>query len=161
MLESGSSSQEGGYMTREEFKEWIKQGNGYAMGLLPSTEWIGPMRLEDVDLPEGASDEYHYDFNDIWKRYCLQLRYTNGMDLDTFPGPSLVAEIGPVDLSISKKELEGFMHEEYELLTELAEFAINQLSRPSFSGYDGAYHKLPVGKPTCSPERLVTDYSIT
>ncbi|PHT28114.1 hypothetical protein CQW23_32275 [Capsicum baccatum] len=126
MVESGSSSQERGYMTPEEFKEWIKQGNGFAMGLLPSTEWIGPMRLEDVELPEGAPAEYHYDFNDIWRRYCLQINYTNGMDLDTFPGPSFEAATGPLDLSIPKEELKGFLRKQYEFRIELAEFAINQ-----------------------------------
>ncbi|PHT67015.1 hypothetical protein T459_31440 [Capsicum annuum] len=131
MVESGSSSQEGGYMTPEEFKEWIKQGNGYAMGLLPSTEWIGPMRLEDVELPEGAPAEYHYDFNDIWRRYCLQINYTNGMDVDTYPGRSMEAETGPLDLSIPKEELEGFWHKQYELRIELAEFAINQYNEES------------------------------
>ncbi|KAF3624646.1 hypothetical protein FXO37_31265 [Capsicum annuum] len=130
MVESGSSSQGGGYMS-EEFKEWIKQGNGYAMGLLPSTDWIGPMRLEDVELPEGAPAEYHYDFNDIWRRYCLQINYTNGMDVDTYPGPSMEAETGPLDLSIPKEELEGFWRKQYELRIELAEFAINQYNEES------------------------------
>ncbi|KAF3619462.1 hypothetical protein FXO38_06208 [Capsicum annuum] len=35
------------------------------------------------------------------------------------------------------------------------------MSRPNFSGHDGAYHNPPVGKPIYTPERLVTDYSIT
>ncbi|PHT32972.1 hypothetical protein CQW23_29309 [Capsicum baccatum] len=64
------------FANEDEYKQWIKQGNGYGNGFLIS-DLRRAEALKDIDLPIGAPPEYHCHFADLWMCYSRQLLSTN------------------------------------------------------------------------------------
>ncbi|KAF3629891.1 Leghemoglobin reductase [Capsicum annuum] len=91
------------FANEEDYQQYIKQGNGFARGYLPRN-FRKADSLEDIDLPDGAPPEYHYHFADIWAVFLRQIYLTNGMDLDTYPGPTDTCDIWPLDLTSPRGE---------------------------------------------------------
>ncbi|KAG5570840.1 hypothetical protein H5410_060606 [Solanum commersonii] len=68
-------------------------------------------------IPDGAL-EHRPHFADIWRRYDGQLQTTNGMDLDTFPGCSMLVDAYPIRMSDTTTE------EEAMIIYELVDLAL-------------------------------------
>ncbi|KAH0775102.1 hypothetical protein KY290_012239 [Solanum tuberosum] len=70
-------------------------------------------------IPDGALVEHRPYFADIWRRYDAQLQTTNGMDLDTFPGCSMLVDAYPINMSDPTTE------EEAMIIYELVDLALD------------------------------------
>ncbi|XP_060173385.1 uncharacterized protein LOC132604076 isoform X2 [Lycium barbarum] len=107
--------QGGGYsnMTEEDSKKYIEEG--YAC---PSSD-----KYFNPDLiPDGALLKHHPDFQTIWSRYRRQLKATNNMDMDTYPGMSDLIVVWPLNWPNTTKEY-------YSEVNDLAIFAIQEYNK--------------------------------
>ncbi|KAM3199413.1 hypothetical protein P3L10_031773 [Capsicum annuum] len=112
------------FANEDEYKQWIKQGNGYDNGFSLS-DLRRAETLKDLDLPIGAPPEYHYHFADLWMCYSRQLLSTNGMNLDSFPGEG-GGDAWPLDL----KAL-GSADNDLIQINDLAELVIKEYNEES------------------------------
>ncbi|KAK4727055.1 hypothetical protein R3W88_031972 [Solanum pinnatisectum] len=95
-------------MTMVEMEQECKKliGGDYLRG-------FKPMKGYNCIL-DGQLEEHCPHFADIWRRYDGQLQTTNGVDLDTFPGCSMLVDAYLIRMSDTTTEEEAMMI--YELV---------------------------------------------
>ncbi|KAG5571014.1 hypothetical protein H5410_060780 [Solanum commersonii] len=83
----------------QDIKKFI--GGDYLRGFIPMKGDVFDYANDDDPdrIPDGALVEHRPHFADIWRRYDAQLQTTNGMDLDTFPGCSMLVDAYPINMS--------------------------------------------------------------
>ncbi|KAH0706366.1 hypothetical protein KY285_010867 [Solanum tuberosum] len=116
----------------QECKKFI--GGDYLRGFIPMKGYsydVFDYANDDCPdrIPDGALVEHRPHFADIWRCYDAQLQTTNGMDLDTFPGCSMLVDAYPIRMSDTTTE------EEAMIIYELVDLALdihNHMMNPMY-----------------------------
>ncbi|KAH0709524.1 hypothetical protein KY284_010951 [Solanum tuberosum] len=103
----------------QDIKKFI--GGDYLRGFIPMKGDVSDYANDDDPdrISDGALVEHRPHFADIWRRYDAQLQTTNGMDLDTFPGCSMLVDAYPINMSDPTTE------EEAMIIYELVDLALD------------------------------------
>ncbi|XP_015161605.1 uncharacterized protein [Solanum tuberosum] len=103
----------------QDIKKFI--GGDYLRGFIPMKGDVSDYANDDDPdrISDGALVEHRPHFADIWRRYDAQLQTTNGMDLDTFPGCSMLVDAYPINMS------DPTTGEEAMIIYELVDLALD------------------------------------